>query len=63
MEHKVICVFAMVLMLALSSLAQDQAGKTTPPCFLLVTAIDIGPGDCCDLLFPVFPYAVAGLGP
>ncbi|XP_052599826.1 trefoil factor 1 [Peromyscus californicus insignis] len=28
MEHKVICVFAMVLMLALSSLAQDQAVKT-----------------------------------
>ncbi|XP_037056060.1 trefoil factor 1 [Peromyscus leucopus] len=28
MEHKVICVFAMVLMLALSSLAQDQAVET-----------------------------------
>ncbi|XP_042122637.1 trefoil factor 1 [Peromyscus maniculatus bairdii] len=29
MEHKVICVFAMVLMLALSSLAQDQAETCT----------------------------------
>ncbi|KAM7319103.1 hypothetical protein ACRRTK_022215 [Alexandromys fortis] len=31
MEHKVTCVLAVVLMLALSSLAQDQEARVLPP--------------------------------
>jgi hypothetical protein len=35
MEHKVTCVLVMVLMLAVSTLAEDQAGKEASSCFLL----------------------------
>lgn len=49
MERKVICVLAMVLMLALSSLAQSQEGKTNP----LVSywpRLTLGPRGCWELV-------------
>lgn len=43
MERKVICVLAMVLMLALSSLAQSQEGKTNPLVSYWPRLTDTGP--------------------
>lgn len=67
MEHKVTCVLAMVLMLALGSLAQEQAGKAN----LLFPAghswqIPRYPDPEAIVnwcLFPAIPYAANGLGP
>lgn len=43
MEHKVICVLAMVLLLALGSLAQDQEGKANPLVSYWPWLTDTGP--------------------
>lgn len=57
MEHKVICVLAMVLMLALGSLAQDQEGKASPLVSYWSRLTDTGPPEatvtwCLVLAFP-----------